>query len=257
MIGIVVGIVGAVLALIGVVVALHPKRLSHEPLPLPSRLPRIRIWRSKSFRYGLYLIDQYKKAILSYDSMASQEAGGQGYDLEDLRRWAYQVVLSCAASMVADSQSKSALYRFTLAGNKTPAKLGTFEFAGNVPLSQIADGTLFREIGHSFGDPHGLLKIFEQGVVQLVRLNEQDLNANEDALGTTHLLVIPIANSMFVAEPGTVAGLTVDLRMDWFRRWLYHLRGFFKRSQLRKRGDALQKSVRELVAALVAAWFGQ
>ena len=258
MFAIVVAIVGSVIALAGIIVGLHPRRLSHEPLP-PSRLPRIRVWRSKSFRYGLFLIQQYKEQIENRISTTKQQESNQEYKLKDLRRWAYQVVLSCASCIVADSQSKSTIYRFTSIDhdNQSPARLGTFEFVGNIPLTRIADGRVFREIGHSSGDSHGVLSYIQRGRVQLIRLKDEDLDENEHALGTTHILVIPIVKSMAEAERGTIAAVTVDLRMGWFRKMLYHSSKFRDWSQLTKRGEALQVSVRDLIKGLVASGLGQ
>ena len=252
------GIAGFLLALVGLIRAIHPRRLSHEPLP-PSRLPRIRLWRSKSFRYGLFLIQQYTDQILKRAETTSLEVSNQEYKVDDLRRWAYLVVLSCAACIVADSQSKSTLYRFTSSGNnhEPPTELGTFEFVGNIPLTRVAEGGFFREIGLSSGDLHGFLPVIRLGRPQLIRLIEKDLDENEHALGTTHILVIPIVRAMIEAERGTVAALTVDLRMGWFRSMLYDRGAFRDWSQLMKRAVALQTSVRDLVNALLASRLGQ
>ena len=220
------------------------------------------MWRSKSFRYGLYLIQQYQQAILTFDTMSANQTGDeashQEYTLDDLRQWAYLVVLSCASCIVADSQSKSTLYRFTSIGaSGTLPTLGTFEFVGNIPLTRIIDNGSYKEIGDSaFSDSHGLLKVVANGRPQLLRLNEGNRSENEHALGTTHILVMPIVRSI-VGPVGTVAALTVDLRMRWFRTRLYGNSWFLHRSQLIKRAERLQTTVRDLVAALVARLWGQ
>jgi hypothetical protein len=261
-IGIVLSIVSSVVGVIAIVLAIltiHPRRLSTEPLP-PSRLPRIRVWRSKSFRYGLYLIQQYEKAILTFDTMSSDQTSDQDYTLDDLRQWAYLVVLSCASCIVPDSQSKSTLYRFTSIGaiGQSQPTLGTFEFVGNIPLTRIVDNGSYKEIGDSaFSDSHGLLKVVAHGRPQLLRLDEGNLSENEQALGTTHILVMPIVRSIAGGEVGTVAALTVDLRMRWFRTRLYNNSWFLHRSQLIRRAERLQSTVRDLTAALVTRLWGQ
>lgn len=267
--GVVIGLISIVLASIAIVIG-HPIRLSHKPVE-PTRLPRIRRWRSKNFRFGLYLIDEYAKAVAEFPSShghrASSGSGKGGnaprrnHDLEDLRRWSYQVVLSCACSIVADSQSRARLFRVISKSQSgsdgTTIQLGCLEVAGNFLLGQMVDGPSFRlTSGNRTNGPNEVRLVYSDAV-RLDPLRKDSLKKDERALGTTHVLGIPILESVALAERGTVASLAVDLRLGWFRRSLYSSEFVFHRSQLLRRAEALQASTQDLVKALRSVGIGE
>ena len=261
MVSVLLGILGIVISVIVTIKLAHPLRLSHEPQK-PKKLPRTRRWRSKSFRYGLYLVNEYADAVRKFKPSNGDQDPDRRFQLEDLRRWGYQALLSCASSIVTDSQSKANLFRVTAVvlnqdGDPERFDLGSFEFVGPFPLAQVSRGGLFREFSSAEPEVPVSIRVVNQDRIRLIRLNLDEMNRTEHDLGTTHSLGIPIIADASLVSRGRVASIVVDLRMGKLKQALYNRTGFFEKSQLMKRAEALQESARRLVAALNASGLGE
>lgn len=224
------------------------------------KLPRVRWWRPKHFQYGLQLVKEYAGLVGRYQPPPDLH-DDRCFAADELVRWSYQALLSCAAVIVPHSQGKANLFRVTNvvrnAERMDYLHIGSFECVGIFPPAQLTDDD--RRYREFRSDRHELpvaLKTVELKRPILQPLTKDSINDDEKRLGTTHILGVPLAASLEDLERGAVVSITVDCRIGPVRKWLYKSDFVLGRSHVIRRAKSLQSVAVELQESLLDAGIG-
>lgn len=211
----------AVLSILGVAVTIYYGRKAvglHQRRP--EHVADIRRWRRQRFDQAMDYLSDYVDAN---ERLPEFTPDANSVDRRVLRSWSAHLLLTAASMISPASQGKANLFVVHARDEAEGViRLRSKYFAGPFPLWQLIkdDDDTYRDfsvplkIGASRHHVAVAGKAILANAIQFEAISDQRYRSDpEKKLRATHILGIPICQSVELLKPGNPAAITVDLRL--------------------------------------------
>ena len=228
------------------------RRLSAKVMP-------IRCWRERTFHQALIYLMEYAEALRGAPPTSS-DGDPQTVDAPAIKAWGMDLVLTAAARISPHSQGKANLFVINQVTEADPRRISLTSsfFVGAFPLYQLTDSRYtYRQMNVSETYPTDQLSVAGLAVLSN-RITLRSVKGTryrsdqEVALGTTHILAIPIGGDFVSLAEDDIAVISVDLALPPLARMLWALEWWYPRRRFCARAQRLQNTARDFIRLATA-----